>query len=115
MARGLIASVTDAITGVNPVPTSADEANNHYFPWTEDAVLECRNNSVSSANVTVVTNADADGNAVSDLVVAVPAASTRRIGPFKSSIYRQTDGNVQVNISEDTTFLFGVSRTPRNS
>ncbi len=114
MPRTAITVVTDSVTGVNPVPTTGDAANDHQFPWAADAVLEVKNNHTATQDVVIITVADVDGNTVTDLTKTIPAnGGVLRIGPFKPSIYRQPDGNVYVDLATATALTLGVTRTPR--
>jgi hypothetical protein len=63
-------------------------------------VLEVKNTSASSVNVTVQTPGSIDGLAIADLVVAVPATNGDKIiGPFQPGIYNQPDGTIYVDFS----------------
>jgi hypothetical protein len=110
-----IASVTDVVTGAIPTPTAA--ASTMEFAWTEDAVLEVKNaQGITGCIVTITTNADVDGNAVADPTVTVAAGTSKRIGPFKSSIYRNVStGLVNVALDQTTSITTGITRTPKNS
>ncbi len=110
-----IGTVTDAVTGVNPTPTSA--ASTMEFTWTEQSVLEVRNaQGVTGCTVTITTNADTDANAVADLSVTVAAGTSKRIGPFKANIYRNPNtGKVDVALDQTTSITAGVTSTPQNS
>ncbi|MEX5711825.1 hypothetical protein AB1484_26915 [Parafrankia sp. FMc6] len=113
MPRALIAAVTDSVTGVNPTPTSGNATDDHYFPWTPNAVLEVHNTDGSSHDVDIVRVADSEGTARAARTVAVPADSNRRIGPFDPSVYLQDDGSVYVNLTVATGMTLGVTSTPR--
>jgi hypothetical protein len=110
MARGDLTVVALAEAGADPTPNSGDEVNGHQFAWSRTRVLVCRNNSVASINVTIDTPDDTtDGLArtVAQRVVAVPAASAKVIDT-RSRKYRQTNGKVYVDVSDDTTVKLGV-------
>ncbi len=72
------------------------------------------NGSGAPINVTVQATASQDGQAVEDLVVAVPAAGTRLIGPFPGRTFEQPSdavvgaGRVLVDYSAVTTVTRGV-------
>lgn len=51
-----------------------------------------------------------DGLAVGNLVVAVPNAESREIGPFPPGIYNQSNGMVNVDWSGVTIVTAGVFR-----
>ena len=79
-------------------------------------ILLVKNGSVSSINVTLVTQATVDGNAVADPVVAVGAGVTKAIGPFPRYIFNDANGLVQVTYSGVTTVTVKVLKlTPAAS
>jgi len=79
-------------------------------------ILVIKNGSVSSINVTLVTQATVDGNAVADPVVAVAAGVTKAIGPFPRYIFGDANGLVQVTYSAVTSLTVKVLRlTPAGS
>ena len=57
------------------------------FSNSESEFLIFRNSGASTRTATIVTSGTVDGNAIADLVVAIPANSDIAVGPFKESIY----------------------------
>lgn len=57
------------------------------FANTGSQFLLIKNDDASTKTVTVVTTQVVDGNAVSDLAVAVPAGQVVAVGPFFVSVY----------------------------
>ena len=69
------------------------------FPAAGNRVLRVNNASGASINVTVNSQKTCDQGFDHDLVVAVPAATTREIGPFDPTRFRDANGLVQVTYS----------------
>lgn len=102
MARTVLAAQQVSRAGLTPV-FSAGNADGHFVPNDGRVILEVKNTSASPVNVTVQTPGTVDGNAIADLVVAVPATSgDKMIGPFPASIYNQADGSIYVDLSAAT-------------
>jgi hypothetical protein len=101
-------------TSVLPHPTAADATNDHQFSWAKGRVLVVRNNHASTAcNVTIPTPATVGGLAVGDQgPTAVAALTTRIFGPFQESLYKQSDGNVYIDLDFDTTVFLGTLDIP---
>jgi hypothetical protein len=110
-----IPRITDAITGILPTPTAA--ASTMEWVWQEGDMLEVKNaQGVTGCIVTLTTLADVDGNAVADPTVTVAAGTNKRIGPFKSSIYRTVaDGKVNIALDQTTSITVGVTNTPKST
>lgn len=75
-------------TGVAPAAeVTGDPAQNHYFANDSRTFLVCRNNGATPRTLTVRINTTVDGFAVSSRTVAIPATSTRYVGPFEVGPY----------------------------
>ena len=111
MADRVELTVQQAVrTGVTPTYNSAS-ANNNTFANDGHTIIEVKNTSGSPINVTIETPGTVDGNAVADLVVAVPATSGDKIiGPFPPSIYNQTGGVIYLDWSATTNVTVAVIR-----
>jgi hypothetical protein len=90
-----IATQTVNSGGLNA--TYAAAAASHRF--TPGTLLHVKNANASPCNVTLVTEATIDGNAIADKVVAVPNAQERFIWVPVDPIYRDSAGLVQVQFS----------------
>lgn len=84
----------------------------------QETFLEVVNDSGAEVDVTVAaqhTTADAPGVgtiAVPDIVVAVPAAGRRMIGPFPAA-YRADDGSVEISYESVTSVTVAAIRLAR--
>lgn len=90
-------------TGLTAAYTAADGTNQNAFANDGRTYLHVKNGGGGSINVTIDTPGSVDGLAVGNLVVAVPAAGEKIIGPFPTNIYNQTDGKVYVDWSGVTS------------
>lgn len=97
-------------TGLASALATPDLANGNQFANDGMCFLYVKNAGGSPINVTVDTPGSVDGLAISNLVVAVPNAGERMIGPFPPGIYNQSDGNVYVDWSSVTSVTAGVFR-----
>lgn len=86
MATLTVQRSTRAGVVANPQAASASDE------FANDGTVEARvdNGSLASVNVTFVTTKTVDGLALTDLVVAVGAGVTKRIGPFPTDVYGTT-------------------------
>jgi hypothetical protein len=109
MARTEINYQQIARTGLEAVYTAA-VADGAKFANDGRMFVDVVNGSASSINVTVQTPVTVDGLAVADLVVAVPAGESRKIGPFPPGYYNQTDGMVYVDYSAVTDVTVALMR-----
>ena len=91
MARVKIPVTTIVRDGVAPpTQTSADAANDHTIAGNDGRiVLEAGNVGADDAIVTITTPGTVAGLAIADLAVTVPAAGTRWIGPFPTTVFNQ--------------------------
>lgn len=82
------------VAGVTPTASTGDNwANTGY------ELVEIKNGSGGSINVTLDITAAPDGLAVTDPVVAVAAGATKIIGPFPPGIYNDGNGLAKVTCS----------------
>ena len=94
--------------GVQPVYSAVNSEDQFINPSNERTFLHVKNGGGGSINVTVVaqkTSAKVQGVGVvtiDNIVVAVPAADERMIGPF-SDAYTDSDGLVTVQYSGTTS------------
>lgn len=91
-------------TGLNPSYSSAAGAGDS-FANTGTEFIHVKNGSGSSMNVTVETTVTVDSLDVEDLVVAVPAAGERLIGPFPCRWYGTSVG---ISYSDETSVTLAV-------
>jgi hypothetical protein len=113
MARAILATAARSGFVLTPVLTAAvadgDVADVGSRVWVQ-------NDSAVTVTVTAVTTGEVSGLAVADLAVAVPAGTTRLVGPF-SNLFKQPDdavegaGKVLVNYSAVTDVLRGAVST----
>lgn len=87
MARGNPTAQRITLAGLNPNLTAAP-ADGDILPAGQVA-LQIANGGGSPITVTVQTPGTVVGLAVADATVSVPAAATRLIGPFPSSVFAQ--------------------------
>lgn len=91
-----------ARTGLAPAYAAVAAADE--FPNEGATYLHVKNGSGSSINVTVTSKASAPvGTAQANVVVAVPAAGERIIGPFPPAAFNNTNGRVEVAYSAIAT------------
>lgn len=101
MARTPLSVQSISRSGLNPT-YSAAPADGHSVAngSGKKRFIHVKNGGGSPINVTVQTPLTIDTSlAVSDLVVAVPNAGERIIGPFPSEVYSQSDGSIYVDFS----------------
>lgn len=99
-----------ARTGLTPALAAAN-TDGSYVPNDGRMFLQVKNGSGSPINVTVETPGTVDGNAIADLVVAVPATTGDKvIGPFPPETYNQSDGTIKVTFSGVTSLTIGAFR-----
>ena len=85
--------------GTNPTMTAADVAGDN-IPVNDRGFLVVTNGSGASINVTLQTPGNTQwGLAQPDVVIAVPAAATRYIGPMQAALMDPTDKAVKVSYS----------------
>lgn len=96
MARTVLAIQTTSRAGLNPTYTAAT-LDGHAFDNTGGKTyLHVKNAGASPINVTIDVTKTADGLAIPDLVVSVPNAEERIIGPFPE-LYEQVNGTLSLS------------------
>lgn len=91
--------------GLAPTYAAVGAAGDEFVP-TDNTFLHVKNGNAAATNVTVVTPKTVGGQAIADLVVSVPAAGERFIGPFPPSQYANPaagDGKADVTYSVTAT------------
>jgi hypothetical protein len=94
-----ITDVTAQPPSVSLLTVAADSVNNNMFLNDGRTILTVSNPTGGALSVTVVSVADRFGR-VGDLVVSIPANTTKIFGPFIQSVWSQSGadiGNVYVN------------------
>ena len=110
MARTQLMVQQIARLGLNPTYSAADGSNQNAFANDGRTFLHVKNGGGSSINVTIDTPGTVDGLAVTNLVVAVPNAGERIIGPFPANVYNQSDGMAYVDWSAVTSVTVAALR-----
>lgn len=103
-------------TGLTP-SVAAAAGGGDSWPNTGREYLEVRNGGVGSIDVTIAAQAGACGtygvtNAAHDLVVAVGAGVTKRIGPIDPKAYNDSNQRAQITYSGVTDVTVGVFAAP---
>lgn len=115
MAREVLA-VTDIIrtTPGNPGTLVAAVAANNAEFTNDGRTILCVLNTGTACNITLITQGTVDGQAVGDPVIAVGIHATKvtMIGPFPPGIYNDDDGNMEIDIDDDTNVSLGAFRLP---
>jgi hypothetical protein len=107
MARTTLTAQTPGSAGHTPTYAAAN-ADGHQFRNSGRSILHVKNGGGGSINVTILTPGSADGNAVADKVVAVPAGQERMISLKNRGVYQQADGWTLVDFSGVTTVTVGL-------
>lgn len=115
MAREVLA-VTDIIrtSPGNPgVLVVAVDANEAEFVNDGRTIL-CILNTGTACNLTLITPVTKAGLAVADPVIAVPIHATRvtMLGPFEPGIFNNSDGDIEIDIDDDTDVTWNPFRLP---
>lgn len=105
----VLTAETVSRSGVDVAGVAASSGGDEFDNSGSDFV-EIKNGGAGSINVTFVTQATVDGEAVADKVVAVPAGTTKIIGPFPKGIYNNANGRVQMTYSAVTSVTVKVLR-----
>jgi hypothetical protein len=96
------------LAGLNATYHAASGGGDKFKPE-DNVVVHVKNASVGSINATVVTPHTVVGQAVGDVVVAVPAGGERFIGPFPREHFADSDdGLADITWSGVTTVTFAV-------
>lgn len=91
---------------------SLSTSDTYKYPNDGRTFLHFKKTGAGSCNVTIATpRTDADGNAIADKVVAVPATTGDvMIGPLPASVYNDSDGNVSFTLSNITGLTVALAR-----
>lgn len=73
-----------------------------------NVVIHVKNGSAGSINCTVVTPGTIAGQAIGDVVVAVPAGGERFIGPLTRQYFANSDAQVDLTWSASASVTFAV-------
>lgn len=96
------------LAGTTPAFAAASAGGDSFVP-DDDVILYVKNGSAGSINVTIVTPGTVVGQAIGDVVVAVPAAGERVIGPFPPSHFADSaDGLADITWSASASVTFAV-------
>ena len=93
--------------GLEPVFVAAAGGGDEFVN-TGTEYLEVVNGSGADVTVTIVTPNTVDGLAVTDRAVVVTAGERRKIGPFPTSIYNNSNSKVNVTYSSATSVTVGL-------
>lgn len=102
-----LSAQTISRSGLTPSYASA-ESGGDEFANTGTEFIHIKNGDGSSHTVTIVTSATVDGLAVEDRAVAVPAGEERMIGPFPTSSYNDSSGNVALSYDAVTSVTIAI-------
>lgn len=115
MAREVLA-VTDIIrtSPGNPGTLVAAVAANNAEFINDGRTILCVLNTATALNITLITQETVDGQAVDDPVMAVGihADKVSMFGPFPPGIYNNSDGDMEIDIDDDTSVTLGAFRLP---
>jgi hypothetical protein len=105
MARGELPVTSVVKAGVAPAAeTNGDTVNGHQFvnQSGHSFVLVRNADGAAAHNATFITPGTVEGQAIGDLVVNVPASSSKYVGPF-STAFENAGNEVQIDV--DSTQL----------
>ncbi len=103
MARTQLVPQPIVVAGLEPAYAAAN-VDGHSITPAVNVFLHVKNGSASPINVTLDASAKVRGQAVPDIVVAVPASEDRMIGPFYTDLFSSPlTGLVNVDFSAVTT------------
>lgn len=107
MARTALTPQVPTAAGITPTYSAAN-VDGHSFRNSGRSILLVKNGSGASINVTVETPGTADGLNLPDMVVAVPAAAERMISLRNINLYKQANGDTNINFSAVTSVTVGL-------
>ncbi|MBW2559218.1 MAG: hypothetical protein JRE40_00035 [Deltaproteobacteria bacterium] len=105
MARTEITETPLVFDGVEETQVPGDQSNGMYFTNRGDSVLHFINNSGGAITVTIVSAKTVQGLAIADISVVVGAGTEEFIKPLPSSIFNNALGQVDIDLSGDTSFF----------
>lgn len=105
MPRTLVTETPLVLAGGAETQVPGDTANGMYIVNSGDQVLHFINNSGSPITVTIVSGKTVQGLDIEDIAVVVPASGERFVKPLPTSIFSNSLGQVDLDLSDDTTFF----------
>ena len=116
MAAREVLAVTDIIPASpgNPgILVAAVAANNAEFANDGRTIL-CVLCASDATTITFITQGTVDGNAIADpiMTVTIDAAEVSMFGPFPPGIYNNDEGDIELDISQDTGVTLNPFRLP---
>lgn len=117
MPRTAFSVVTSAPGGtVLSAAAAVDAANGNQFANTGREIIEVTNGAVSSITVTIITNgvhtAGGVNYAIADLTPTVTNGTSKVFGPFDTSLFNDSSGNVLIDWSSGTSITARVISVP---
>ena len=97
--------------GVMDTPVVSDLTNGHYFQLQGGDILVAYNKGAGSVDVTLKAVADARQGRVEDEVHSIAAGDFLFCGPFRADGWKQSGGEIDVEVDTDTDVVFNVIRT----
>lgn len=97
---------TAAQTGITPTQNAV--AASDKFNNDGKTILWVENGSGSTLTVTITTAATAGGVAIADPTVSISNGAKKVIGPFKTSIYNDSNGQITVAYDQTTSVTAAV-------
>lgn len=83
--------------------TAAASGNTYYIANNGRVFLIAE--AASTANVVVATPNSVDGNAITDLTLALADTDMRVFGPFPPSVYNDSQGRIAITVSANTNLM----------
>lgn len=100
-------------TGVTPTFIAAETEDTILIPNDGSVILEVRNTGEEDCKVTIKTPGTEGGLAIADQEVTVPKESgVKVIGPFKRSLYNNSDEQLEVTFSKETGVTYAIVKVP---
>lgn len=97
--------------GVQGAGVDSDSTNNHYFNLEEGDILVAYNSGVSAVEVTLKSVADSKAGRVEDEIHDLAAGAFGFFGPFKADGWKNSSGQIDVDVETSTDVKFKVCRT----
>lgn len=96
------------LTGLTPSYVAADATGNYFANQTGRVFLHVKNGGGASINVTVDSQELCSFGFDHNVVVSVPDAAERMIGPFTTARWNDANGRVNISYSAVTSVTVGV-------
>jgi hypothetical protein len=102
----------DAEDGTTPTYTGSLSTSNTYkVPHDDRTFVHFKKSGAGACTVTIQTPATLRGRAVAEATYTVPATTGDvMIGPFPADVFRQSDGTVNITLSEVTGLTMAALR-----